>query len=280
MKMFTALLAVLLLTGTAHAAPTNVVTPPSCYSDVESLSVYKVEVTHTKDMGGGVIKWTPTRGTVFLAEKNFWITASHVMDDGATTTGRIRVNEDKYIEAELIYFNKEEDIAVLYGPSGDLVPVDLQTTPVDQYEAVWTVGFPGLAGHNMAYFEGSALGISREGYVISNAMVLPGMSGGALFRCKGDDLEAVGTISSYTTERSSYKEFRGINIGPNGDSVEEEGTKTIIIVNANTGGSYSRPRLTAHLVKAMEQRVTDLDERQIEIKQTLEEIQNKINQIQ
>lgn len=270
MKMFTAFLAALLLIGSAHAAPTNVVTPPSCYSDVESLPVFKVEITHSEDLGNGVFKWTPTRGTVFLAEKNFWITAAHVMNDGDTTIGLIRVNQETYIEAELIYIDVEKDIAVLYGESGDLVPINLQTTPIDQYEAVWAVGFPGLAGNSMAYFEGSALNISMNGSVVANAMVLPGMSGGPLFRCKGgEELEAVSTISSYTTERASYTEY-----------IDDEGTKTVVIVNANTGGSYSTPRLSTHLVKAMEQRVADLDVRQEELKQEIEETQRELKEIQ
>ena len=262
MKMFTACLAVLLLTGTAHAIPTNVVTPPSCYSDVESLPVFKVEVTHEQLLGNGIMKWSPARGTAFLAEKNFWITAAHVM--GTTKNGLIKVNDSAYIEVELVYIDKDRDIAVLYGRSGDLVPLKLQSTPIDQYEAVWTVGFPGVIDV-MAYFEGSALGISRSGKVTSNAMVFPGMSGGPLFRCKGDILEAVGTISSYSTERSSYSE-----------SIADDGTKTIVIVNANTGGSYSTPRLTEHLLLAMEQRLRDLDERQKKIQENLESIETQI----
>jgi hypothetical protein len=194
---------------------------------------------------------------VFLVEKDFWITAAHVMQDGKVSIGIIR-DGDIYIEAELVYVDVGKDIAILYGPSGDRKPLPIMMKPLKQGEAVWSVGFPGVAGNLMVSFEGSALAVSQNGSIVASALVLPGMSGGPLFRCNGRALEVSGTISSYATERLS------------GISTNEDGTETHYIININTGSSYSSPRLRGHLSKGMARQLEILEAQQ-------NELQNQIN---
>jgi len=267
MKTFAALsvAALMIFANLAQSAPTNIVTPPACYSDVESfesLPIFVLEVVTTTDLGDGVFKLSPGRGSVFLANKNFWVTASHVIDDGEITRAEIHIDNGTHLTAELVYFNVENHVAILYADSGDMVPLNLLTIPLTQYEAIWNVGYPAIVGEALVSYEGSSLQVAPSGYLISNGLALPGMSGGPQFRCREGILEVAGIVTAYTTEYDESTE------------IQEDGTKIIYRNHTNSGGSVSTPNVVDYVLAAMIKRLEDLDLRQAEIKENIETIQS------
>lgn len=251
MRMIAAMFVMLLMIGTANAVPTNSVDSPTCYPSYTALPIYRMDVVQLSPTG-----MSRARGTVFLGSRNFWITAAHVMYDGKAKTGQIYVGDKAYIEANLIYIDIKNDVAVLYADSGPITPLNLQTSVLTEHEPMWNLGYPGLSGYNnMVSFRGSLLSVPNqfETQLVTSALVLPGMSGGPTVRCSATGLEVVGVVSSYPVEHIRREQQL------------ENGTTQIVVHSVNSGGGFSSPHMHQYISKAMEARIKQLDQYQREL---------------
>lgn len=271
-KICAALTAGLLLFATAtFGAQTNLYTPPDCYADVESLPIYIISVrSAVLGEDGQVIKEETGRGTVWLADKNFWVTAAHVVDYGKNVTHTlIYLDTNLALAANIVYVDEERDVAILYAESGDLEPINLMSeTLLKQFEPLWNVGYPGIAGNTQVSFQGMTLRVDTGGHLVSTTLALPGMSGGPQFRCEGDELQAVGVITSFTVGNAREKHY-----------TLEDGTRVIERTVTNAGGSWSTPHVVNYILSGMIARTEQLDKREAELAEEMKATQEALDRI-
>lgn len=195
-KLITAVfISLLLFMSSSHAIPSNLFKQPTCHDDVTTLPIFQLLTTYK----GNDLK----NGTVFLIDKDMWVTAVHVVsnNDIIELKHYIILPDDSRIEAEVIYADPVADIAILSAPSGKMKPIAKITKPIDRYEPIWNIGLPGITDNAMISFEGIILSIVDRIFLQSNALAYTGMSGGPQVRCNGDKLEVIAVIIKLTMDR-------------------------------------------------------------------------------
>lgn len=132
---------------------------------------------------GGVV------GSAFKVGLNTYVTAAHVVRDGACTTGGVPIvvtsRDDK------------RDYATFLGPFS---PVTIRTTCDGYRRGRYYVarGYPGGSSYNI-YTPWLAMGWQREGLDIFAGQAIPGMSGAPVIDDSG---AAVGLVTHHSPARS------------------------------------------------------------------------------
>ena len=84
-------------------------------------------------------------GTGFvLNDRGYIATNVHVIEGGQRITV-VPTNSTTGYDAEVIYEDFQLDLAIVRAPNIDLPPILLSLAPVDKGDAVWSVGYPGVA---------------------------------------------------------------------------------------------------------------------------------------
>ena len=190
MKWF--IIAVLFMTTTLFAEPSNQYRTPHCYPDVENLPIYRIIVGDL-------------HSTVVLVGKNTWVTSAHSIDYGKTKKITIYLPGNKKIRAKITWFDDNKDVAVLDANSNNIRPIDRMTFDLIKYEQIWNIGYPAVAGGKILSFTGFQIRYNENNILVTSALGLHGMSGGANVRCVDDKLELVGIITSLVKHQTKMK---------------------------------------------------------------------------
>lgn len=243
----------LLLGTAAFSAPNNLFSPPTCYEEITKLPIFMLVVGNIITENQQKTFASYGRGTVWLVNKNYWVTAAHVVADKNDKQPQAMVLlKDRNLLADIIFTDNKNDIAILYADSNKLVPIDLISAPIKaEVEPIWNVGYPAIAAQNITSFQGAVFSISIEGQLMSNAYAMPGMSGGPQLRCNGQQLEAIGVISAFSVaDRQTY-----VSVSPNG-------TKVIKHIITNDGGSAATPDIARYVMLAITKHMLELKRQQ------------------
>lgn len=244
LKLLICCVALALVSLPAIAVPTNKNTPPVCHAEPETLPIKLVNVVSTRS--GIVVK---SRGTTFYIAPNIWVTAAHVVQYGNIDSGTIVMSDGANVDFEVIHYNREKDIAVLYAETpADLVPLMLTQSPLEQYESVWAIGYPAIMKDALLSFEGIAFAYSENQMLVSTSLVMAGMSGGPQFRCNDGKLEVVAVIVAYLHEPERKS-----------TTIDDDGVKTITIVRINSGTSMTSPHIGSNVVIAIDKKIAEID---------------------
>ena len=195
--MGTILRAVYVVLGAAVAADAAHASPKA--ADVQSsvVRIYAVD--------------TDSRGSGFIINDSGLVGTNYHVVEGATTI-EVRISgQDRRVDAALQWQDPNRDLVLLLAPGLGGTPVTLSSAPLEQFDKVFSVGFPGIADY-MGQDQGRA---SVNGGVIGNlfrdawphrslaleiiqhdAAVNPGNSGGPLF----DDCGAVVGVNTYAID--------------------------------------------------------------------------------
>lgn len=181
--------------SSSHAIPSNFFRPPACHDDITTLPIFQLLTEYQ----GKSLK----NGTIFLIDKNMWVTAVHVVshDDIIDLKYYIIIPDGSRIEAEVIYANPIADIAILSAPSGKMKPLAKLSKPIEHFEPIWNIGLPGISDYDIISFEGIIMSIVNNIFLQSSAIAFTGMSGGPQVRCNGDRLEVLAVIIRLTMDR-------------------------------------------------------------------------------
>ena len=120
-----------------------------------------------------------TEGSGVVIAPDRVITAAHVV-----TAMRVPMVDINGIPrpATVTAINEAKDFALLEVSTGGLEVVPLRSTPMDEYETVWAVGFP--LGGDQVINEGEFEGVIEDGTLHTTASVDHGQSGGGLISCE------------------------------------------------------------------------------------------------
>ena len=223
-------ISLMIFMSSAHPIASNFFRQPTCHDDVSTLPIFELRVKFK----GEDLK----HGTTFLIQKDMWATANHVVNniDNEVLKHYIIMPDGSTIEAKILKTDPINDIAILYAPSGNMVPMNLLSATLTKYEPVWNIGIPGVTNKRMISFEGIILGTINNIYLSSSAIAFSGMSGGPQVRCNGNQLEVASVI--VITQMGLFSSTRS-NL-PDG---------TIVIQNQyQIKGSKSSPHIAQNMV--------------------------------
>jgi hypothetical protein len=188
-KIITAvLISLLLFMSSSHAVPSNLFRNPTCHDDVTTLPIFQLSTRYEGE-------WLKN-GSIFLVDNDIWATAFHAVDHGPgiELTHFIILPNGSEIEATVLQTDPVTDIAILYAPSGNMIPMAKLSKPMSQFEPIWNIGLPGISDNTMISFEGVIMSVSGNIFLMSSAVAFPAMSGGPQVRCNENTLEVVGVV--------------------------------------------------------------------------------------
>ncbi len=140
-------------------------------------------------------------GTGFVINKDGYVLTNHHVIEGASRFVVMSSYLAQPVEAEVVFFDRQIDVALLRTRGLNLPPVTLTTVTPEKSDQVFAFGFPGLADYgSWEEIEGIALDVTITDGVLSrifdqpwagnstvitilqhNAQINPGNSGGPLF---------------------------------------------------------------------------------------------------
>ncbi len=179
------------------AEPSNQYRTPHCSPIVRNLPIYQM-TAYAKAGRSELVS------TVVLVGPNTWATSSHGIRNGEVKKITISLPTGE-IEAKVTWFDKDLDIAVLHGNSYDIRPIDSMSFGIGEFEQVWNIGYPGMSDGLIMSFTGFKVRYNEQGLMVTTALGLNGMSGGATVRCVDDHLELVGIITAKVNHRIQKK---------------------------------------------------------------------------
>lgn len=204
--LFFSSLAALLWTTIITSSPTSTIhidansiasTIPTCGPDVASLPIFLVYVDPSDGSG-------TQRGTTFLVDDEYWITAAHVVSDGLADKIEIST-EFGLIPADIVSINIDADIAILQSaPMLEYNPIQVDDIEYDYFDPIWNVGFAGWADKKQVISSGYVEGFG-EGVVYTSSMIEGGMSGGPTLSCIDGELKTGSIISKYSNSYHSER---------------------------------------------------------------------------
>ena len=193
------LLFVLLITTSAQAfhphelaaEPSNMFRAPHCAITLD-LPIYQLIAQNT----GADDPQQVARSTVTLVGKNTWVTTAHSVLDGEADKITIYTPNITEISATIRWVDVAKDIAILTADSGDITPMAGMSSPIVQWEQVWTIGYAGIRPEYLISFTGAFVRYTTDGLIVANSIALNGMSGGPLMRCVDGKPELFGIITN------------------------------------------------------------------------------------
>ena len=172
-------------------------TIPTCGPEVASLPIFLVYVDPSDGSG-------KKRGTTFLVDDEYWITAAHVVSDGLADKIEIST-ELGLIPADIVSINIDADIAILQSaPMLEYNPIQVDDIEYDYFDPIWNVGFAGWADKKQVISSGYVEGFG-EGVVYTSSMIEGGMSGGPTLSCIDGELKTGSIISKYSNSYHSER---------------------------------------------------------------------------
>lgn len=142
-----------------------------------------------------------------LVGKNLWATSAHgVMKDGKKAKKiKIYLPGGKEVTASIAFIDVGKDIATLSALSGNIRPIDAMSFNLADKEQVWNVGYAGIAAGELLSFTGFQVRYNKKAMLITTALGLHGMSGGANIRCVNGKAELVGIITALVNHKIDHK---------------------------------------------------------------------------
>lgn len=154
---------------------------PSCdQPDVETLAAVIRVATDAGADGSGVV-----------VSHNLVLTAAHVLEDSLYPM--VYINQT-YRHAALLATDPNADLALLSVDTGELSPMRLSESLLDDAEPVWAVGFPLALGQATTRGEFQS---NNNGRLFTSAPIKAGNSGGGLMRCWDGHYELAGMVRGY-----------------------------------------------------------------------------------
>lgn len=183
----------LLFTTNANATAINVIVPPSCVADFNELPIVMIKTLNEKGVITGL-------STAFLVARNKWATAAHSIWDADVAKVELFV-DGEIVPSEITGWNKHRDIAIVTAESPeDWIPMKMAQGLLYQHTPMWNIGFPEYNRPHLHSYGGMVLRLTEQRKIRSNALAIPGMSGGPAVYCDGDQLRVYGVIISYPWE--------------------------------------------------------------------------------
>ena len=193
-------ISVLFISCGVSAEPTNQYRTPYCSPIVRSLPIF--EMTAYAKTGR-----TELRSSVVLVGPNTWATSAHGIRYGKVKEIIIHLPKGKDIKAKITWFDKNNDIAVLYGNSDNIRPIDSMSFDLGEHEQVWNIGYPAFGRGLIMSYTGFQVRYRKDGLLVMSAIGFKGMSGGANVRCVDGRLELVGIITAMIKHRVEIKVY-------------------------------------------------------------------------
>ena len=194
---------------------------PSCNPLITELPIFPILAKQNA---------STKHSSVVLIGKNKWATSAHSIFDGEHTSITIFVGVEKEVQAIPTFVDLRADVAILRGASGDIKPVEPLTYDIQKFEQLWNIGFPSITNNELLSFTGMHVRYNKRGQMVTTALGLNGMSGGATFRCAGEKLEYVGVITALIKDRIDTKVH-----------TDEDGILVKTITYTNSGISLISP---------------------------------------
>lgn len=157
------------------------------------------------------------------------LTVAHAVDDGSTAT--VKYGEKSY-KADVIATDANIDLALLSVETGDLEPVQLSTTQLQELEQVWAIGFP------LAREQKMTIGLFQSDYngrLYTSTHINSGSSGGGLLRCRAGTYELAGVVHGYVAYRD------GDNLVNIGDSTSVPAKQILAFVSDASSANERTP---------------------------------------
>ncbi len=196
MKYF--ILVLLLISTTLAGDSSNQFRVPHCSPIVRNLPIF--QMTAYAKTGRAEL-----RSTVVLVGPNTWATSAHGIRYGEVKEIIIHLPKVRDIKAKVTWYDRDKDIAVLYGHSNNIRPIDSMSYDLAQHEQVWNIGYPGFGAGLIMSYTGFQVRYKKDGLLITSAIGFQGMSGGATVRCVDGRLELVGIITALINHRVEVK---------------------------------------------------------------------------
>jgi len=141
-------------------------------------------------------------GSAVVVHPEYAVTAAHLW---VSSQEDEMVNADDDTALELVYFNKELDIAIVKLEDYDGPVAQISLKEIDLLDKVFIVGWPLNVMRTVA--EGSFVGMYRNS-LFSTAPSISGKSGGGLFACHNGEPYVTGIISSVAV----YDKAAGVDL--------------------------------------------------------------------
>lgn len=229
------LLIIALFVAPATADVVTIQTYPVCEPNLSSLPIFPIEMVTSSVDGDGKLQFHVGIGTAFLVEPNIWVTAAHVIDDAYVTIS-IHEAENIYTDAEVLWIDRDVDIAILRGDSSNHQALSI-TNSVGVGDRIYSVGFPKYSSNTIVSFIGEIVGTTDNGFAQTSLMI-GGMSGGPTLSCNLGTISVVGVNTAYFTKSTT----RSITVNNN------EHTLT---VKSNRGGGVFTSNIQQYVDRAV-----------------------------
>ena len=102
----------------------------------------------------------------------------------------------RQVNATISFFDVGADVAVLHAESYGIKPITAYTYDLAEKEQMWNIGYAGMAAGELMSYSGFFVRYRKDTSLVSSALALSGMSGGAAVRCVGSKLELVGVVTA------------------------------------------------------------------------------------
>ncbi len=130
-------------------------------------------------------------GSGVVVSHNLVLTAAHVLEDARYPMVYI---DQTYRHANLLATDPTADLALLAVDTGELPPLPLSESHLDEAEPVWAVGFPLALGQATTRGQFQS---NNNGRLFTSAPIKAGNSGGGLMRCWDGEYELAGMVRGY-----------------------------------------------------------------------------------
>ena len=170
-------------------------------------ATFAVGVTHAspkaEDVQSSVVRVyaiNSGRGSGLIINDSGLVGTNHHVIDGASTFAVRISGQDRRVDATVLWHSASLDLALLLAPGLGGTPVTLSSAPLEQFDKVFAVGFPGIADYGGQDQGRASVNAGVIGNLIHNtwpdgsqpleivqhdAAVNPGNSGGPLFDACG-----------------------------------------------------------------------------------------------
>jgi len=165
-------------------------TYPQCVESVPNLPIFVITV---KLKNGATLQ-----GTAFKITDELWATAAHVMGADIDTIDNIGIRTPKgRIAGTLELMDGANDLALIKTVNAyNYEPIPVKNTPILYNGSVWSMGFPMWSRTELVVSEGKIIGDTPI-FIVTDAMVMQGMSGGPTLFCDDGVLYATAVISLF-----------------------------------------------------------------------------------
>jgi hypothetical protein len=143
--------------------------------------------------------------SVVLVGKDTWSTTAHGVKDGKAKKIILYLPGPREVIAKITFIDVGKDIAVLRASSRKIRPIDSMSFNLGDKEQIWNIGYAGIAGGELLSFTGFQVRYNKNAMLITTALALHGMSGGASIRCVDGRAELVGIITALVNHKVEHK---------------------------------------------------------------------------